>query len=57
MSRSIFKGLLYLQYQVDKAHPDVLTTLLQLFDEGRLTDGKVFFKLHHMDVFIVTTCG
>ena len=27
--------------QVDKAHPDVLTTLLQLFDEGRLTDGKV----------------
>ena len=33
--------------QVDKAHPDVLTTLLQLFDEGRLTDGKVT-KLHHM---------
>lgn len=26
--------------EVDKAHPDVLTTLLQLFDEGRLTDGK-----------------
>merc|ERR1711868_278409 len=25
---------------VDKAHPDVLTVLLQLFDEGRLTDGK-----------------
>ena len=33
--------------QVDKAHPDVLTTLLQLFDEGRLTDGKVT-KLHQM---------
>ncbi|CAH0669428.1 unnamed protein product [Spodoptera exigua] len=26
--------------EVDKAHPDVLTVLLQLFDEGRLTDGK-----------------
>ena len=25
---------------MDKAHPDVLTVLLQLFDEGRLTDGK-----------------
>ena len=27
--------------EVDKAHPDVLTVLLQLFDEGRLTDGQV----------------
>ena len=36
--------------QVDKAHPDVLTTLLQLFDEGRLTDGKVVkFKGPHLD--------
>lgn len=26
--------------EVEKAHPDVLTILLQLFDEGRLTDGK-----------------
>lgn len=26
--------------EVDKAHTDVLTVLLQLFDEGRLTDGK-----------------
>ncbi|XP_054268283.1 caseinolytic peptidase B protein homolog [Macrosteles quadrilineatus] len=25
--------------KVDKAHPDVLTVLLKLFDEGRLTDG------------------
>ena len=30
--------------EVDKAHPDVLTVLLQLFDEGRLTDGKVKTK-------------
>ncbi|XP_028401766.1 caseinolytic peptidase B protein homolog isoform X1 [Dendronephthya gigantea] len=26
--------------EVDKAHPDVLTVMLQLFDEGRLTDGQ-----------------
>lgn len=26
--------------EIDKAHPDALTILLQLFDEGRLTDGK-----------------
>lgn len=26
--------------EVEKAHPKVLTVLLQLFDEGRLTDGK-----------------
>lgn len=26
--------------EVEKAHPDVLTILLQLFDEGRMTDGE-----------------
>ncbi|UXI23121.1 Sars1 allergen SMIPP-C [Sarcoptes scabiei] len=26
--------------EVEKAHPDVLTIMLQLFDEGRLTDGQ-----------------
>uniref|UniRef100_A0A183ASY2 ATPase_AAA_core domain-containing protein n=1 Tax=Echinostoma caproni TaxID=27848 RepID=A0A183ASY2_9TREM len=26
--------------ETEKAHPDVLTALLQLFDEGRLTDGQ-----------------
>lgn len=26
--------------EVEKAHPDVLTVLLQAFDEGRLTDGQ-----------------
>ncbi|KAJ1676315.1 hypothetical protein EV182_008439, partial [Spiromyces aspiralis] len=26
--------------EVEKAHPDVLTIMLQVFDEGRLTDGK-----------------
>ncbi|KAF5285002.1 hypothetical protein FQR65_LT02314 [Abscondita terminalis] len=33
-------GAVVLFDEVDKAHPDVLTVLLQLFDEGRLTDGK-----------------
>ena len=26
--------------EIEKAHPDVLHTLLQLFDDGRLTDGQ-----------------
>ena len=26
--------------EIEKAHPEILTVLLQLFDEGRLTDGK-----------------
>lgn len=26
--------------EVEKAHPDILTICLQLFDEGRITDGK-----------------
>lgn len=26
--------------EVEKAHPDVLTIMLQLFDEGRITDGR-----------------
>lgn len=26
--------------EVEKAHPDVLTVMLQVFDEGRLTDGQ-----------------
>lgn len=25
---------------MEKAHPDILTLMLQIFDEGRLTDGK-----------------
>jgi ATP-dependent Clp protease ATP-binding subunit ClpB len=34
------KNAVVLFDEVDKAHPDVLTIMLQLFDEGRLTDGK-----------------
>jgi ATP-dependent Clp protease ATP-binding subunit ClpB len=26
--------------EVEKAHPDVLNLMLQLFDEGRITDGQ-----------------
>ena len=26
--------------EIEKAHPDVLNVLLQLLDDGRLTDGK-----------------
>ncbi|XP_067943504.1 mitochondrial disaggregase-like isoform X1 [Watersipora subatra] len=35
-----FPSAVVLFDEVDKAHPDVLATLLQLFDEGHLTDGK-----------------
>ncbi|MPC21788.1 Caseinolytic peptidase B [Portunus trituberculatus] len=35
-----FPNAVVLFDEVEKAHPDVLTILLQLFDEGRLTDGK-----------------
>eukprot|EP00794_Sanderia_malayensis_P007190 gene7190-7996_t len=35
-----FPNAVVLFDEVDKAHPDVLTVMLQLFDEGRLTDGQ-----------------
>ena len=27
--------------EIEKAHPDVLNTFLQVFDEGRITDSEV----------------
>ena len=27
--------------EIEKAHPDVLNTFLQVFDDGRITDTKV----------------
>uniref|UniRef100_A0A2K6UPR5 ATPase AAA-type core domain-containing protein n=1 Tax=Saimiri boliviensis boliviensis TaxID=39432 RepID=A0A2K6UPR5_SAIBB len=42
--------------EVDKAHPDVLTIMLQLLDEGRLTDGKRKTIDCKDDVFIMTSC-
>ncbi|XP_068081929.1 mitochondrial disaggregase [Anabrus simplex] len=41
--------------EVDKAHPDVLTVLLQLFDEGRLTDGKGRTVMCKDAIFIMTS--
>ncbi|KAI8440632.1 hypothetical protein MSG28_001847 [Choristoneura fumiferana] len=41
--------------EVDKAHPDVLTVLLQLFDEGRLTDGKGKLIECKNAVFVMTS--
>ena len=35
-----FPNAVVLLDEVEKAHPDVLTIMLQLFDEGRITDGK-----------------
>ena len=31
--------------EIEKAHPDVLTVFLQLFDDGRITDTKVCASL------------
>lgn len=41
--------------EVDKAHPDVLTVLLQLFDEGRLTDGKGKTVVCKDAIFVMTS--
>ncbi|XP_074649862.1 mitochondrial disaggregase-like [Tubulanus polymorphus] len=41
--------------EVDKAHPDVLTIMLQLFDEGRLTDGKGQTIVCKDAIFIMTS--
>lgn len=40
--------------EVDKAHSDILTVLLQLFDEGRLTDGQGN-TIHCKDAIFVMT--
>ena len=41
--------------EVEKAHPDVLNIMLQLYDEGRLTDGKGKTVLCPKAIFIMTT--
>lgn len=41
--------------EVEKAHPDVLTLLLQVFDEGRLTDGKGTTVHCPNSIFIMTS--
>ncbi|XP_073404577.1 mitochondrial disaggregase isoform X3 [Dendrobates tinctorius] len=42
--------------EVDKAHLDVLTIMLQLFDEGRLTDGKGK-TIECKDAIFIMTCN
>ncbi|KAA0199447.1 caseinolytic peptidase B protein [Fasciolopsis buskii] len=41
--------------ETEKAHPDVLTALLQLFDEGRLTDGQGHTINCKNAIFIMTS--
>jgi len=41
--------------EVEKAHPDVLTIMLQLFDEGRLTDGKGLTVECKEAIFVMTS--
>jgi len=41
--------------EVEKAHPDVLTIMLQLFDEGRITDGKGETVICKDAVFVMTS--
>ncbi|KAJ9446988.1 Chaperone protein ClpB [Diplonema papillatum] len=41
--------------EVEKAHPDVLTVMLQVFDEGRITDGKGSTVDCHDAIFIMTS--
>eukprot|EP01083_Nonionella_stella_P146251 459756_1 len=41
--------------EVDKAHPDVLTVLLQLFDDGRITDGQGKTVQCRRAIFVMTT--
>eukprot|EP00160_Parvularia_atlantis_P020203 Unigene8260_Nuclearia_a/m.25364 Unigene8260_Nuclearia_a/g.25364 ORF Unigene8260_Nuclearia_a/g.25364 Unigene8260_Nuclearia_a/m.25364 type:complete len:498 (-) Unigene8260_Nuclearia_a:68-1561(-) len=41
--------------EVEKAHPDVLTIMLQLFDEGRLTDGKGQTIICKDAIFVMTS--
>lgn len=41
--------------EIEKAHPELLTILLQLFDEGRLTDGKGKTVECKQAIFIMTS--
>jgi len=41
--------------EIDRAHPHILDVLLQLFDEGRLTDAKGYTVDAKNVIFIMTT--
>lgn len=42
--------------EIEKAHPDVQNILLQVFDEGRLTDGKGRLVDFTNSIIIATSC-
>ncbi len=42
--------------ELEKAHPDVQNILLQVFDDGRLTDGKGRFVDFTNSIIIATSC-
>lgn len=46
-----FPNAIVLFDEVDKAHPDVLTVLLQLFDEVNIREKKFMQKYYSGDTF------
>jgi ATP-dependent Clp protease ATP-binding subunit ClpB len=40
IDRSCSENHIFCIYEIEKAHPDTFNILLQLLDEGRLTDNK-----------------
>ncbi|KAF8815510.1 hypothetical protein BYT27DRAFT_7213423 [Phlegmacium glaucopus] len=48
-------GAIVLLDEIEKAHPDVLTVFLQLFDDGRITDPKLGTIHCKEAVFIMTS--
>ena len=39
--------------EIEKAHPDVLTIFLQVFDDGRITDPKVGLSCTKYEVYLM----
>ena len=39
-NKAVISGISSVLYEIEKAHPDVFNTLLQVLDDGRLTDNK-----------------
>ena len=55
LSKILTNSSLVLFDEIEKAHTDVLTVLLQLFDEGRATDSKGQTKVCEDAIFIMTS--
>jgi MoxR-like ATPase len=39
--------------EIEKAHPNVLTVFLQVFDDGRITDPKVSYLLNPLLLIVI----